>query len=72
MSIARRLYWTDGEQNRIEHSDLDGANRQVLSTHPGALMMDLVVNGRFLYCTTWNRQYVEVMYKAFMVLMELF
>ncbi|XP_078323270.1 low-density lipoprotein receptor-related protein 2-like [Crassostrea virginica] len=55
---ARRLYWTDGEQNRIEHSDLDGANRQVLSTHPGALMMDLVVNGRFLYCTAWNRQRV--------------
>lgn len=26
----KRLYWTDGGKNRIEHSDLEGRNRVVL------------------------------------------
>uniref|UniRef100_K1QI54 Low-density lipoprotein receptor-related protein 4 n=1 Tax=Magallana gigas TaxID=29159 RepID=K1QI54_MAGGI len=53
---ANRIYWTDGEKNQIESSDIDGGNRQVLTSDPGALMMDIVVNGQLLFYTAWNRQ----------------
>lgn len=59
VSSANRIYWTDGEKNQIESSDIDGGNRQVLTSDPDALMMDIVVNGQFLFYTAWNRQYVQ-------------
>lgn len=54
--IANRLYWTDGHHNRIESSDLNGGNRQVLATDSDAHLMGIVINGQYLYYTAWNRQ----------------
>ncbi|XP_061191588.1 low-density lipoprotein receptor-related protein 6-like [Saccostrea echinata] len=51
-----RLYWTDGQRNTIEYSDLDGRNQRVLMTDKDAQLVDIVLNGQFLYYTAWNRQ----------------
>lgn len=54
---ANRLYWTDGYHNRIESSDLNGGNRQVLATDSDAHLMSIVIHGQYLYYTAWNRQF---------------
>ncbi|XP_065930463.1 low-density lipoprotein receptor-related protein 4 isoform X3 [Magallana gigas] len=53
---TNRLYWTDGYYNRIESSDLNAGNRQVLATDNDAHLMSIVIHGQFLYYTAWNRQ----------------
>nr|XP_022323823.1 low-density lipoprotein receptor-related protein 4-like isoform X2 [Crassostrea virginica] len=59
-----RLYWTDGKTNRIEFSDLNGGNRQVLVTDTDAHLMSLGIYGQYLYYTAWNRQRVTKMDKT--------
>ncbi|XP_062567182.1 low-density lipoprotein receptor-related protein 5-like [Saccostrea cucullata] len=51
-----RLYWTDGQRNTIEYTDLDGRNQRVLATAKDAQLADIVLNRQFLYYTSWNRQ----------------
>lgn len=53
---ASLLYWTDGKNNRIESSDLDGGNRMILAMDSDAHLMDVVNHGPYLYYTAWNRQ----------------
>ncbi|XP_078326898.1 low-density lipoprotein receptor-related protein 6-like isoform X2 [Crassostrea virginica] len=59
-----RLYWTDGKTNRIEFSDLNGGNRQVLVTDTDAHLMSVGIHGQYLYYTAWNRQRVTKMDKT--------
>nr|XP_034317565.1 low-density lipoprotein receptor-related protein 2 isoform X4 [Crassostrea gigas] len=53
---SSRLYWTDGKKNRIESSDLNGGNRQILASDNDAHLMSIVSHGQYLYYTAWNRQ----------------
>ncbi|XP_061183615.1 low-density lipoprotein receptor-related protein 2-like [Saccostrea echinata] len=62
--ISNRLYWTDGLRNRIEYSDLNGGNRQVLTTDNDAHLMSIVIHGQYLYYTAWNRQRITKINKA--------
>lgn len=53
---AAAVIWTDwGHQPRIERSDMDGSNRQVLVTQdvvwPNGLVIDYTVNHVYWYCT---------------------
>ncbi|XP_062567175.1 low-density lipoprotein receptor-related protein 2-like [Saccostrea cucullata] len=59
-----RIYWTDGQKNRIEFSDLNGGNRQVLTTDSDAHLMSIVIQGQYLYYTAWNRQRITKMHKT--------
>lgn len=56
--VANRLYWGDWLKDRIESSDLNGGNRQVLATDSDAHLMSIVIHGQYLYYTAWNRQFV--------------
>ncbi|XP_061191590.1 low-density lipoprotein receptor-related protein 2-like [Saccostrea echinata] len=62
--ISDRIYWTDGQKNRIEFSDLNGGNRRVLTTDNDAHLMSIVVHGQYLYYTAWNRQRITKMHKT--------
>ncbi|XP_056012123.1 low-density lipoprotein receptor-related protein 4-like [Ostrea edulis] len=61
---SSRLYWTDGQKNRIEYSDLNGGNRGVLATDNDAHLMSMVIHGQYLYYTAWNRQRITKMDKS--------
>lgn len=54
--LADRLYWTDLLTNRFESSDLNGGHHLVLSYDDGALLNDIIVHGRYLFYTAWQRQ----------------
>ena len=56
MFLGSRLYWTDSKTDRIEFSDLDGGNRQILATDDDAQLMSIGIHGQYLYYTAWNRQ----------------
>eukprot|EP00105_Crassostrea_gigas_P046569 XP_019930717.1 PREDICTED: low-density lipoprotein receptor-related protein 6-like [Crassostrea gigas] len=60
---SNRLFWTDGLLNRIESSDFNGGNRQVLAYDSDALINDIVVHGQYLYYTAWHRQKIIKMNK---------
>lgn len=53
---ASRLFWTDGFLNRIEFSNFNGENRHVLASDSDAFINDIVIQGRYLFYTAWNRQ----------------
>uniref|UniRef100_A0A8W8MRC5 EGF-like domain-containing protein n=1 Tax=Magallana gigas TaxID=29159 RepID=A0A8W8MRC5_MAGGI len=55
---ASRLYWADWLKDRIESSDLNGGNRQVLATDSGAYIYDIMNLGQYIFYTAWNRQRV--------------
>lgn len=59
------MFWTDGLLNRIESSDFNGGNRQVLAYDTDALINDIVVHGQYLYYTAWHRQLVHFMICTF-------
>ncbi|XP_061184434.1 low-density lipoprotein receptor-related protein 4-like [Saccostrea echinata] len=59
-----RLYWTDGRNNRIEYSDLNGGNRHILTTDTDAFLMKIVISGQHLFYTAWNRQRITKMDKS--------
>lgn len=63
--LANQLFWTDGLLNRIESSDFNGGNRQVLAYDSDALINDIVVHGQYLYYTAWHRQLVHSMICTF-------
>lgn len=54
--LASRLFWTDGFLNRIEFSNFNGENRHVLASDSDAFINDIVIQGRYLFYTAWNRQ----------------
>lgn len=58
--LGSRLYWTDGLLNRIESSDFNGGNRQVLASDHDAYINDIVIQGKYLFYTAWNRQLVHI------------
>ena len=56
---ARRIYWTDGNLDKIYHSDYDGNGRQTLLEVPkGSRLMDLEMLGNYLYYVAMDNQYV--------------
>lgn len=57
--LASRLLWTDGFLNCIESSDINGENRHVLASDSDAFINDIVIQGRYLFYTAWNRQRVH-------------
>lgn len=56
---SNKLYWTDGRRNRIESSDLNGGNRQVVAADSDAHLMSIVNHGQYLFYTAWNRQFTQ-------------
>ncbi|XP_078326557.1 low-density lipoprotein receptor-related protein 2-like isoform X2 [Crassostrea virginica] len=49
------LYWVDGRTNRVEFSNLDGGNRQVLTTVTEAYLYNIGIHGQHLYYSDWRR-----------------
>nr|XP_022326452.1 low-density lipoprotein receptor-related protein 4-like isoform X2 [Crassostrea virginica] len=49
------LYWVDGSTNRVEFSNLDGGNRQVLTIIPGEHLHNIGIHGQYIYCSGWSR-----------------
>ncbi|XP_062570264.1 prolow-density lipoprotein receptor-related protein 1-like [Saccostrea cucullata] len=61
---TNKIFWADGLKNSIEYSDLNGENRNILTTDSDAHLMSIVVHGQYLYYTAWNRQRITKMDKA--------
>nr|XP_022305770.1 low-density lipoprotein receptor-related protein 4-like [Crassostrea virginica] len=49
------LYWVDGITDRVEFSNLDGGNRQVLTTITDEFLYTIGIHGKYLYYSGWNR-----------------
>nr|XP_022326444.1 low-density lipoprotein receptor-related protein 6-like isoform X2 [Crassostrea virginica] len=49
------LYWVDGSKHSVEFSNLDGGNRQVLTTKTDEYLYNIGIHGQFLYYSGWNR-----------------
>nr|XP_022326442.1 low-density lipoprotein receptor-related protein 4-like [Crassostrea virginica] len=49
------LYWVDGTTNRVEFSNLDGGNRQVLTTITDAVLYNIGIHGQYIYYAGWKR-----------------
>ena len=54
--IGKRLYWADGNLDRIESIDYDGNNRMVVLQQKDSQLVDLVMTHGYLYFTAWNKQ----------------
>ncbi|KAJ8298066.1 hypothetical protein KUTeg_024597 [Tegillarca granosa] len=50
-----RLYWTDGYHNKIESTDLNGANRREILVDSGSHMVAIVLGGAYIYYTAWSK-----------------
>ena len=50
---AQRLYWSDARLDKIERSDFDGNNREVIITTLPQHSFGLTVYGDFIYWTDW-------------------
>ncbi|XP_062594617.1 low-density lipoprotein receptor-related protein 4-like, partial [Saccostrea cucullata] len=61
---SNRLYWTDASKDHIEYSDLNGENRNVLTTDKDSFPMGIIVLGQYLYYIASNRQSVTKINKA--------
>ena len=57
--IGKRLYWADGNLDRIESIDYDGNNRMVVLQQKDSQLVDLVMTHGYLYFTAWNKQWVR-------------
>ena len=57
-----RLYWCDTSKkyaSKIETSLLDGSNRRVLISSPGANFFGVAILQAQLFYTVWNQKYVQ-------------
>ncbi|VDI33223.1 low-density lipoprotein receptor-related protein 1 (alpha-2-macroglobulin receptor) [Mytilus galloprovincialis] len=50
---AQRLYWSDARLDKIERSDFDGKNREVIITTLPQHSFGLTIYGDFIYWTDW-------------------
>lgn len=48
------LYWVDGKLGRIEKCDGLGNNREVVLLVPDTHLMDILIDGGFLYFSNWD------------------
>ena len=61
--IARKLYWIDGNLDRIESSNVDGSNRTVLSITSGRIdrPISITILGNNLYFT--DGQFIQSVHR---------
>lgn len=53
---AERLYWTDGFNEIVESSDLNGGDRRVVYNDKYAHLRSIAIDEQFIYYTGYNRQ----------------
>ncbi|KAL5004150.1 hypothetical protein ScPMuIL_017606 [Solemya velum] len=61
---GRRIYWVDAKYDRIESSNFDGSNRNIILKEKDAHYFALALTGDYLYVTCWKRKYISRIHKT--------
>ncbi|KAK3087954.1 hypothetical protein FSP39_012741 [Pinctada imbricata] len=56
---AERLYWADGNLDKIESVDYEGNGRLLVLEQKDSQLVDIVMYNSHLYFTAWNKQKIQ-------------